>query len=138
VGPAHLPQTVCQYDRQDDSTEAQPGGFHGTLVGHAAVLAGLDCAAQGGSETGQSGRSAAAEPQQTQAEPAPQSASEGSTREEATREGVPADDGAAESEQRPAQEDDERAGLSVTTIEGEEVKLGGQGDVTALSFMAGW
>jgi len=105
-------------------------------------------AACGESETGQSGRSTPAEPQQTQAEPAPQSAleestreestREESTREESTRERVPADDGAAESEQGPAQEGDERAGLSVTTIEGEEVKLGGQGDVTALFFMAGW
>ncbi len=87
----------------------------------------------GGSETGQSGRSTPAEPQQTQAEPAPQSALE-----ESTRERVPADDGAAESEQGPAQEGDEASGLSVRTIEGEEVKLGRQGDVTALFFMAGW
>jgi hypothetical protein len=92
----------------------------------------------GGSETGQSGRSTPAEPQQTQAEPAPQSALEESTREESTRERVPADDGAAESEQGPAQEGDEASGLSVRTIEGEEVKLGRQGDVTALFFMAGW
>jgi len=32
----------------------------------------------------------------------------------------------------------EAVGLSVTTIEGEQVNLGGQGDVTALYFMAGW
>jgi len=32
----------------------------------------------------------------------------------------------------------ESSGLRVTTIEGEEVRLGGQGDVTALYFMAGW
>ncbi len=31
-----------------------------------------------------------------------------------------------------------RRGLSVTTIEGERVTLGGQGAVTALYFMAGW
>ncbi|MBA3616661.1 MAG: hypothetical protein M3491_05365 [Actinomycetota bacterium] len=92
----------------------------------------------GGSEAGQSGRSTPAEPQQTQAESDQQSAPEESTREEASRERVPANDEAAESEQGPAQEGDERAGLSVTTIEGEEVKLGGQGDVTALFFMAGW
>ncbi|MBA3614997.1 MAG: hypothetical protein H0W52_02535 [Rubrobacteraceae bacterium] len=87
----------------------------------------------GGSETGQSGRSAPAEPQQTQAKPAAQSSSE-----ESAGERVPADDEAAESKQGPAQEGDERAGLSVTTLEGEKVKLGGQGNVTALFFMAGW
>jgi hypothetical protein len=86
----------------------------------------------GGSETGQSGRSAPAKPQQTQAEPTAQSSPE-----ESAGERVPADE-AAESEQGPAQEGDERAGLSVTTLEGEKVKLGGQGNVTALFFMAGW
>ena len=35
-------------------------------------------------------------------------------------------------------EGSEAAGLSVTTLQGEQVSLGGQGDVTALFFMAGW
>ena len=87
----------------------------------------------GGSETVQSGRSAPAEPQQTRAEPAAQSSPE-----ESAGERVPADDEAAESEQGPTQEGAERADLSVTTLEDEEVKLGGQGNVTALYFMAGW
>lgn len=33
---------------------------------------------------------------------------------------------------------EETAGLSVTTVQGEEVRLGGRGDATALFFMAGW
>ena len=37
-----------------------------------------------------------------------------------------------------AQEGDGAGGLSVTTLEGEQVAVGGQGDVTALYFMAGW
>jgi hypothetical protein len=98
----------------------------------------LVVAACGGNDTGQSERSAPTEPRQGQAEPAPQSAPEETAREEAARKGVPADKEAARSEQGSTQEDDESSGLSVTTIEGEEVKLGGQGDVTALYFMAGW
>ncbi|MCA1719365.1 MAG: hypothetical protein LC781_21930 [Actinobacteria bacterium] len=98
----------------------------------------LVVAACGGSETGQTKRSAPTQPRQTQAESAPQSTPEGTAREESTWQRVPADDEAAESEQRSTQEGEESPGLSVTTIEGEEVKLGGQGDVTALFFMAGW
>ncbi len=98
----------------------------------------LAVAACGESETGQSGRSAPAEPQQTQAESAPQSASEETAREEATRKRVPANNEAAQSEQGSTQEDDEPPGLSVTTLDGAQINLGGQGDVTALYFMAGW
>jgi len=87
----------------------------------------------GGSDTGRSERSVPTEPQRTQAE----SAQRGAT-EEPTQERVPADDEAAENERRATREGVESSGLSVTTIEGEEVGLGGQGDVTALFFMAGW
>jgi hypothetical protein len=38
----------------------------------------------------------------------------------------------------PEGEQEEPTGSSVTTIQGEEVWLGGQGEVTALFFMAGW
>jgi hypothetical protein len=93
----------------------------------------LSIAACGGGEPQQSDRSAPTEPQQTQAESTPDSA-----QEEATQGRVPADDEAAESEQGSTPEGKESSGLSVRTIEGEEVKLGGQGDVTALYFMAGW
>ena len=40
--------------------------------------------------------------------------------------------------QETREEDGEAGGLSVTTLEGEEVTVGGQGSVTALYFMAGW
>ncbi len=95
-------------------------------------------AACGTSDKGRSERSAPAEPRQTQAESAPQGAPEETARQESAQERVPADDEAAEGEQGATQEGDESSGLSVTTIEGEVVKLGGQGDVTALFFMAGW
>jgi hypothetical protein len=65
-------------------------------------------------------RDAPAEPQQTHAAPAP------------------AKDEAAKSVEENARRSEESSGQSVTTIEGEEVKLGAQGDVTALFFMAGW
>jgi hypothetical protein len=93
----------------------------------------LAVAACGESETGQSGRSSPTEPQQTKAESTPDS-----VREEATQERVPADDEAGQSEPGSTRVDDESPGLSVTTLEGEQVNLGGQGAVTALYFMAGW
>ena len=95
----------------------------------------LVVAACGGSDAG---RSDPVEPQRAQAEPDQQSAPEETAREEATRKRAPANDGAAQSAQGSTQEDDESSSLSVTTIEGEQVNLGGQGDVTALYFMAGW
>jgi hypothetical protein len=88
----------------------------------------LSIVACGGGKPQQSDRGAPTESRQTQAESTPDS----------VQEETPADDEAAESEQRTTQEGDESSGLSVTTIEGEEFKLGGQGDVTALFFMAGW
>ena len=98
----------------------------------------LVVAACGGSDTGRSEGSAPVEPQRTQAEADKQSAPEESAREEAIQKRVPADNEATQSEQGSTQEDEESSGLSVTTIEGEQVNLGGQGDVTALYFMAGW
>jgi predicted small lipoprotein YifL len=81
-------------------------------------------AACGGGGSPGSERDGPSEPQQTQAESAPERS--------------PAEDEAAKSTQENARQSDESSGLSVTTIQGEEVKLGAQGDVTALFFMAGW
>ncbi|HEV2092545.1 MAG TPA: hypothetical protein VGR18_05195 [Rubrobacter sp.] len=103
-----------------------------TLIALLATM--LVVAACGGSDTG---RSDPVEPRRTQAESDQQSAPQETAREEATRKGTPANDEAAQGEQESTQEDSS-SGLSVTTIEGEQVNLGGQGDVTALYFMAGW
>lgn len=94
----------------------------------------LGVAACGGSDTG---RSDPAEPRRTQAASDRQSAPQETAREQAARKGAPANDEAAQGEQGSTQEDPS-SGLSVTTIEGERVNLRGQGDVTALYFMAGW
>jgi predicted small lipoprotein YifL len=93
----------------------------------------LSIAACGGGEPQQSDRAAPTEPQQTRAESTPDS-----VQEEATQRRVPAGNEAAESEQGSTTESKESSGLSVRTIEGKEAMLGGQGDVTALFFMAGW
>ena len=85
----------------------------------------LAIAACGESETGQSGRSSPAEPQQTKAESDQQSVPEETAREEATRKRVPANNEAAQNEQGSTRVDDESPGLSVTTLEGEQVNLGG-------------
>jgi hypothetical protein len=77
-------------------------------------------AACGGDSPQGSGRDTPSESQQPRAAPAP------------------AEDEAARSAQEKARRSDGSPGLSVTTIEGEEVKLGATGDVTALFFMAGW
>ena len=50
----------------------------------------------------------------------------------------PQQSGQAPPQEERAQGDSEAASLSVTTMEGEQVAVGGQGDVTALYFMAGW
>ncbi len=88
----------------------------------------LSIAACGASEPQQSGQ--AAPSRETQATPATQSAP---TEESAPEESTP-----KESAPRESAQGGEAAGLSVTTLAGEEVNLGGQGDVTALYFMAGW
>ncbi len=63
------------------------------------------------------------------------------TTQEVAKEGAPRESAPEETASRESAQGgkgSEAAGLSVTTIEGEEVNLGGQGDVTALYFMAGW
>ncbi len=88
-----------------------------TLI--ALLVTTLSVAACGGSGPQQSEQ---APSQETQATPATQSApSESASQEESTQGGG-----------------SEAARLSVTTLEGEQVAVGGQGDVTALYFMAGW
>ncbi len=95
-------------------------------------------AACGGGETEQSERPAPTEPRRGQAESAPRSAPEKTAREEATQKRVSPDNEAAQGERGSTPEADESSGLSVTTLQGEQVSLGGQGEVTALYFMAGW
>ncbi len=95
-------------------------------------------AACGGGGPEGSERATSSEPQQTQAESTPESVPEETAQEEPAPERVPAEDEAAESAQENARGGEESSGLSVTTIEGEEVELGAQGNVTALFFMAGW
>ena len=64
---------------------------------------------------------------------------QGVANESAPQENTPAE-GAPRERARGGEggEDDGSSGFSVTTLEGERVNLGGQGDVTALYFMAGW
>ncbi len=100
------------------------------------LLATMLAVAACGGGTEQSERAAPTEPR-TQEASTSQSVTEGAAQEETVREEAPADGEAAEGERGATQEDEESSGLSVTTIEGEEVKLG-QGEVTALFFMAGW
>ena len=95
-------------------------------------------AACGGGGSQGSGQAAPSEPQQTQAESAPKSVPEETAQEGPAPERASAEDEATQSAQENGRGGEESSGLSVTTIEGEEVKLGAQGDVTALFFMAGW
>lgn len=89
----------------------------------------------------------------TQEATAPESATEETTRNEilpeeaapedtaseeaATVDEAPADNGAAEDEPGTGSDQEGPSGLVVTTTGGEEVSIG-QGEVTALFFMAGW
>lgn len=82
-------------------------------------------AACGESESQRSGQTV--QPKKEQAASATQSVPE----ESAASEGAP-------QESARGGEGSEAAGLSVTTLQGEQVSLGGQGEVTALYFMAGW
>ena len=117
-----------------------------TLIMFLAMM--LVVAACGGSDAGRSERADPVEPRRAQAESDQQSAPEETAREEAARKeaarkeaarkGAPANDEDAQGEQGSTEEVDESSGLSVTTLQGEQVNLGGQGDVTALYFMAGW
>jgi hypothetical protein len=90
----------------------------------------LSVAACGGGEAQQAER--AAPSQEKQAAPATQRVA----KESAPQESAPEESTSRESAQ--GGEDSEAAGLSVTTLDGEQVNLGGQGEVTALYFMAGW
>ena len=96
-----------------------------TLI--ALLITTLSIAACGGGGPQQSGQAPSQETQsETQATSATQSAT---TENKAPEESVPSESARGGSED---------ARLSVTTMEGEEVAVGGQGDVTALYFMAGW
>ena len=90
------------------------------------LITALAVASCGGDESQRSEE--AAPPEQGRTAPAAQGAATG---------GAPVQD----TQEEGAQEGDEggeAGGLSVTTLEGEQVAVGGQGDVTALYFMAGW
>ena len=100
-----------------------------TLIALLAMM--LVVAACGGSDAGRSERADPVEPRRAQAGSDRQSAPEEAAGEEATRKRAPANVEAA-------QEDSSSSGLSVTTLDGRQVNLGRQGDVTALYFMAGW
>jgi hypothetical protein len=89
----------------------------------ALLVMALSVAACGGSEPQQSGRAA---PGETQAANTQSAATESAPTESAPPESARGDEGS------------EAAGLTATTLQGERVSLGGQGDVTALYFMAGW
>lgn len=79
--------------------------------------------------SGQSGQ--APEPEEGNTEPA----TERSVPADTTRESTAPDSATPEREQ-DGQGDE--PGYSVTTLDGEQVNLGGGGDATALFFMAGW
>jgi hypothetical protein len=101
----------------------------------ALLVVALSTAACGGSEPQQSER--AAPSQEKRAAPATESAAkESAPKQNAPEEGTPTEGPSRESAR--GGEGSEAAGLSVTTVQGERVNLGGQGDVTALYFMAGW
>ena len=91
----------------------------------------LSVAACGGGEAQQAER--AAPSQEKEAAPATQRAA----KESAPRESSAPEEGSSRESARGG-EGGEAAGLSVTTLDGEQVNLGGQGGVTALYFMAGW
>lgn len=72
----------------------------------------------------------------TSADTARQNAPHETTQAETGQE-EPSEDRATENQQGGTPEQEDPPGLSVTTLQGEEVGIG-QGDVTALFFMAGW
>lgn len=88
----------------------------------------LSLAACGGTE--QSGQGDSSDGQRTS--PATQSAATDETTPDATTEET------AEDEAAQGERGGESAGTSVTTLDGEQVSIGGGGDATALFFMAGW
>lgn len=100
------------------------------------LLATMLAVAACGGGADQSEQAVPTEPR-TQEASNPASITEEAAQEETGREEAPAESEAAEGEQRATSEQENSPGLSVTTIEGEEVGIG-QGEVTALFFMAGW
>ena len=79
----------------------------------------------------------AAPSQEKQTAPASQSvAKENAPQKSAPQKSAPEESTSRENTQ--GGKGSEAARLSVTTLEGEQVNLGGQGEVTALYFMAGW
>ncbi len=103
----------------------------------ALLIMALYAAACGGGGTQQAER--AASPQEKQAAPVTQKvAKESAPQKSAPQKSAPRESAPEGSTSREKARGGEAAGLSVTTIEGERVTLGGQGDVTALYFMAGW
>lgn len=89
-------------------------------------------AACGGGEARQSGQGDSSDEQR--AAPATQSAATNEANPDAaTTEATAAEDEAAQGERSG-----ESAGTSVTTLDGEQISIGGGGDATALFFMAGW
>ncbi len=98
-----------------------------TLI--ALLVTTLSIAACGGNGPQESGQ---APPQEEQAAPATQSAP---SEKNAPEENAPSESASQEESTQGGSED---ARLSVTTLEGKQVAVGGQGDVTALYFMAGW
>jgi hypothetical protein len=96
----------------------------------ALLMIALSVAACGGGEARQAERAAPSQEKQTA------SATRSVAEESAPRESAPEESASRKSAQ--GGEGSESAGISVTTLDGERANLGGQGDVTALYFMAGW
>lgn len=95
----------------------------------AAIFVAAGC---GGADPQESESAASPESEQTQS--TDEGATEGSARKEPRQQGTPAEQNGEAS----AREDAKSSGLIVTTIEGEKARIGEQGTVTALFFMAGW
>ena len=94
------------------------------------LIMALSVAACGGGEAQQAERAAPSQEKQTT--PSTQRVA----KESAPQESAPEESPSRGSAQ--GGEGSEAAGISVTTLDGERANLGGQGDVTALYFMAGW
>jgi len=100
----------------------------------ALLIIALSVAACGGGEAQQAERAAPSQEKQTTA--TQRVAEESAPQESAPQERAPEESASRESVQ--GGEGSEASGISVTTLDGERTNLGGQGDVTALYFMAGW
>ncbi len=101
----------------------------------ALLIIALSLAACGGGEAQHAERAAPSQEKQT-ASAAQRVAKESASQESASQESAPEERVPRESAQ--GGEGSEASGISVTTLDGERTNLGGQGDVTALYFMAGW